>query len=196
MSSDAGKKLKLSLSEAAAELVRAAEMEVDGATQRKLVTSLEALKESFDAKLNTIQQVVKQASSNSDDKIDTVNQNIDKLNETMKNDRKMQSLEWAIQNADVNCFDYYVPNANSCYHTKTTSTVLIRNTLLWFRRGRGYYLDDGNIHDQDPAYLREQQKDEAKEKFRTKFVAQIYALTGVEPRLEKQTDGRYIIYYS
>jgi len=194
MSSDAGKKLKLSLSEAAAELVRAAEMEVDGATQRKLVTSLEALKESFDAKLNTIQQVVKQASSNSDDKINTVNQNIDKLNETMKNDRKIQSLEWAIQNADVNCFDYYVPNANSRSHTQIASTGLIRAALLWFRRGLSCYLDDGS--NQDPAYLREQQKDEAKEKFRTKFVAQIYALTGVEPRLKKQTDGRYIIYYS
>jgi len=195
---------KMSLSEAAAELVRAAEMEVNVATQKKLSSSLEALKESFDTKLNTIQQVVKQSSTNSDDKmttvnqnivnltgkINTVNQNIVELNETMKHTQKMQSLAWALQNADIGSFSYYDPNS----YSDKNSADLLRKVLLWFRRGHGCYIGDSML--QHSRYFNEQEKEESREKFRKELAAQIYSLTGANPRWQKETDGRYAIYYS
>jgi len=202
MSTGAG--AKMSLSEAAAELVRAAEMEVNVATQKKLSSSLEALKQSFDTKLNAIQQVVKQSSTNSDDKmntvnqnivnltgkINTVNQNIVDLNETMKHNQKMQTLEWALQNAEIGSFSYYEPNS----YSDKNSADLLRKVLLWFRRGEGCYIGDSTL--QQSRYLNEQQKEESREKFRKELAAQIYSLTGINPRLQKETDGGYAIYDS
>jgi len=196
---------KRSLSEAAAELVRAAEMEVDVATQRQLIERLEELKESVDTKLDSIQQVVEQSSTNSTDSINTVNQNIvhlsdkiDLLNETMKNNQKMQSLEWAFQNAEYGSFDYFVPAGNGVVnsYSKRSSTTLVRNALMSFRKGVGRYIDDGLVADRDPSNRDEQRKEAFREQFRKKIVAQVYALTGVEPLLQKETDVSYTIHYS
>jgi hypothetical protein len=46
------------LAQAAEQLVKAAQLEVDSVTQLKLTTALEGLKDSLDTKLNSVQQVV------------------------------------------------------------------------------------------------------------------------------------------
>ena len=123
-------------------------------------------------------------------KINTVNQNIVDLNETIKHTQKLQSLAWAIQNADIGSFSYYEPNS---YNSKN-SAELLRKVLLWFRRGQGCYIGDSTL--QDERYLHDQKKEESREKFRQELAAQIYSLTGANPRLQKETDGRYAVYYS
>jgi RNA polymerase-binding transcription factor DksA len=188
-----------SLSEAAAALVKAAQLDVASTAQNKqLEASLEALKNSFDSKINSIQQVIQNSEKNFNDKINTLNQSVvNIINENVKevkNEiailRKMQSLEWAIQNVAVGSFQYYSESG----HPINSSTIVLP-VLCSFRTGLGHYMENGQMYH----YFNRSQLSERKESqaaFRTKFATYIHTLTGVKPRLVLEADGRYTIFYS
>ena len=88
-----GPNKKQRLVEAAEALVQAASMEVDTMTQQKLSKDLEALKESFERKLNYVTQTVKSNSENFDTKINTVNQNLVAVKNLLEEQKKRQKSE-------------------------------------------------------------------------------------------------------
>jgi hypothetical protein len=159
------------LSEAAEELIKAAPTVVKTSSQRNDVSSLE---ESLDTKINA------------------VNQNVCNLKDSIERQTKMQSLEWAIQNMDLfesYSFQYYVRPLGSG-DTKQ-SKYDAKHILLSFRQGYSCYIDDG-----DMAEYHHDSSEKTQSEFRDRLVNHIFALTGVEPRLERKDDARYIMFYS
>jgi len=199
------------LAAAAAELLKAAQMDVDSASQQLLSSNLASLKESFDLNLNTLNQLITGLKRELDAKINTVNQNIaslkeelTKLNASITSQTKLQRLEWAIQNADIGTFGYNLYENKSSYPTRKNSKDLVRQILLWFRRDRGYFFGDGSIGDLNLGnyynYVQEKERVDAENErmradFRNALVEQIHALVGQKPRLEKKDGGRYCMYY-
>jgi TolA-binding protein len=128
------------LSEAAAALVKAAQLDVAGTAQnQQLAANLESLKKSFDSSVHGIQQAIQNSEKNFNDKINTLNQKIDTLNgnvNEVKSEiatlRKMQGLEWAMQNIEVGSFLYYPPE----YKIKKQSSTIVLPVLCfsaWYR---------------------------------------------------------------
>lgn len=167
----------VSLSEAAEELIKAATLVVETSSQRK---DLSSIKESLDAKINTVNQNLCQLK----DQVTNVNASIERQT-------KMQSLEWAIQNLGLlegHSFRYYI-HSNIYGTTEGSIKNDAKCILLSFRQGQGQYINDGDTAKHQPS-------EKTKSEFRDNLVHCIYTLTGVMPRLKVDDDGKYAIYYS
>ena len=146
------------LSRAAKALVDAANSDADSMTQQQLTESLTSLKDSFD------------------DKINTVNQNIDKLfsevkksNDISAKQLKLKKLELALAQTHLSSFEYH-----DGYQKK--SAELAKSIIGWFILGYGYNLPD--------AYIYERNYTKSKKAFQDKLVKQIKDLIGREPRVK------------
>ena len=96
------------LKQAAEALVEAANMEVDTVNQQKLADNVDALKESFDTKLNAVTQSVKATNDNFDAKIDTVNQHLVKVQEEVSEVKALLETHMAQQRFAMKCIKYRI----------------------------------------------------------------------------------------
>ena len=180
------------LAAAAEALIEAASLETDTMTQKRLTASLDSLKSSFDDNLNRAVQTVKSSNENFDTKINTLSQHmtdvkkeIGALKLIMEHEKKQKTLERALKLTHLGSFSYYDPNLG----TKNSSD-LAKNVIEWFLVGFGYNLPEAKMSNDYYA-----EKEASKKEFREKFKMQIKVLIGREPRLVKQENGIYSIFY-
>lgn len=188
---------------AAEELVKAASMEVDCATQLKLSSNLESLKESFDSKLNTVNQVVKTLSDKFDVGIDKLDQNqddikslLEKQNIIMTKQNKISNLQWAYAHCEMGAFQYKdIGDGNS--GTKS-STELARKVICFFMTDQGMFVDENNVSVSFDYYRSRNNKEElekSRQAFRDSLKVHISKLIGKESRVAKHNNGKYAIWY-
>ena len=170
------------LAAAAEALVEAASLEADAATHKQLAQNLDALKTSFASNLNRVVHTVKSSNENFDAKINTLNQNVqDVKNEIvamkalLEEERKQKTLERALNLTHLGSFEY--SNARE-------SSDLAKKVIDWFMLGYGVSLPSNATVDY------------RNEDFYEKFKGQMKVLIKREPRLVKEEDGSYFIYYS
>ena len=96
----------------------------------------------------------------------------------MEEERKQKTLERARALTKLGLFRYY---EEFCY--EKDSSDLAKNTLDWFSLGYGMRLSKDARIERDGKI------------FRDKFTKQIKDLIQREPRLEKNDDGSWTIYY-
>jgi len=181
------------LSNAAEALVEAALLDAGTASQKELASKLEALQISFDNKMNTMIQTQKASDLNFDKKINTLNQHLVDLKKDMstmsssiQEENKQKTLERALSMTDLQSFQYYI------HHVEKNSTDLAKLVIRWYMLGDyGYYLPKASL-----AETCGEATDEEAKAFRDKFKAQIKTLIKREPRLKKESDGRFAIFYS
>jgi len=178
---------------AAEALVEAALLDAGTASQKELASKLEALQISFDNKLNTVIQTQKASDLNFDNKINTLNQHLVELKKDMsmisssiQEENKQKALERALSMTDLRSFYYYFNQ-----ETQKNSADLAKNVIKWFMFDHGYYLPDASL-----AQTYRNVTDEETNAFRDKFKAQIQFLIKRRPRLEKESNGRFCIWYS
>ena len=190
------------LAAAAQELLKAAGAEVSSDAQKKISTDLVSFKESFDARLNTVNQSITTLRSHADDKANTADQRLASIDQRLASleqkvllqtqkiskQTKLQTLSFAMQNAVLVSFTYFDT------YSKESST-LVSNIMISFRRGFGYHLPDGTLQNIDKHYYKEKWEKSNKD-FRDKLVEQIHGLTGTKPRVVREGDGPFAIYYS
>jgi hypothetical protein len=137
-----------------------------------------SLKESSDTKLNTIHQ-----------DICNLKDEMAKVSQALKTEAKVQRIQFAI--------DHVENRQNGQYVFATSSVMRIREDLLTpilssFMRGFGYNLP-GN------AYLygvsSNQNNEKGYEDFRSKVVTELHELLGKKPRLNKEANGKYAVFY-
>ena len=90
-----------------------------------VLQSVVAVKDSFDSKLNTLNQSVTD-----------LKEQMVRLNELLAAQTKNQKVEWAISNAGINSFKFY-PKDND--YSGVESTGFVKTVLLSFRKGTGRY---------------------------------------------------------
>jgi hypothetical protein len=182
------------LKAAAEELVKAAYLGTNAEVNKEII---EAINLGTDS-LKELETHLVAWKSSMDDKANTVHQNMDNLKDALaKVDDKVSELKRAqllaagIKNCAYNSFDYVAEGS------RKKSENLIRTILFAVQKGPTWcaFLPDDAVLEQH--YCREETRKKQQE-FRDKLVDQIYALTGVKPRiveLEKK-GGRYVIYQS
>lgn len=180
------------LAAAAEALIEAASLETDALTQKRLASNLDSLKKSFDDNLNRVVQTMKSSNENFDAKINTINQHmagvkseIGGLKTLLEQERKDKRIERAMTLTHLGSFEYCERNG---YGTKQSSDMA-KKALEWFLLGYGYILPDGMVQ-QYPS-----DKEASKKAFCDKFTKQIKDLIGREPRLVKNENGSYSIFY-
>jgi len=141
---------------------------------------LEQLKRSFDTKIDTLNR-----------QVEGLNNELISLKTEVSHGAKMQSLEWAIDNVvNFGTFEYRHTkvNPNSCY----ASSDFVRSVLIWFRKGQGTFIDENIYVDENRI---DHPPPKAKAAFRDKLVEQLLQLTGQKPRVVLKEDGRYSIHF-
>ena len=182
------------LAAAAEALIEAASLETDTMTQKRLTASLDSLKSSFDDNLNRAVQTVKSSNENFDTKINTLSQHmadvkkeIGALKVIMEREEKQKTLERALKLTHINSFNYYDPNIG----TKNSSD-LAKSVIERFPVGFGYNLPAAQMSN---VYGYAEKQAASKKEFSEKFKKQIKDLIGREPRLVKEENGTYSIFY-
>ena len=150
----------------AEELVKAANEHVASDSSASIDKSLQQVKSSITSQTGNL---VKSINELKEEVVD--------LSDTVLEQTRIQSLQWAISNAELNCFNYYEKSS------PLKSTSLVRSILFSFMTGRGYYINDKSLK----SFYYSNEVGEAE--FRTALVSQIYELTGDKPRLEKDSGG-------
>jgi len=183
------------LSNAAEALVEAALLDAGTASQKELASQLETLQISLDNKLNTVIQTQKASDQNFGNKINTLNQHLVELKKDMsmisssiQEEKKQKTLERALSLTDVHQFQYYHEDTCKLISSSHLAKIAIKSFML----DHGRYLPNASLAQR---FSREATDEETKE-FRYHFKAQIKALIKREPRLEKESDGNFAIYYS
>jgi archaellum component FlaC len=197
------------LAAAAEALIEAASLEADAMTKKALIQSLDSLKASFDGNLNKVVQTVKSSDENFDAKINTLTQhvknfdakintlthhveNLDaKINSTEATKMKVLETALSLSLTDVHSFLYYDYGRQAQsgeYGRQAQSGELAKRAIKYFMLGYGMNLPSG--------YSLDGYGDRDGLAFREKFKQQIKALIRREPRLEKNNDGNFTIYYS
>lgn len=192
--SDAKNKLSL----AAEALVEAATLEVDSLTQKKLANEMKEFNKnltnlSLDMEKNTgrfdeLKKIVEKQSSEISkvhDNINTVNHNLNGIKNIMEQQLKIQKLSNAIANAHVGSFEY----KNG--YSSTNSKEYVQKVLQSFVNGFGLYIP--NTFYIGSGYGTNEKETE---EFRAQLKSQVKTLIGREPRLVKESNGQYAIYYS
>jgi hypothetical protein len=128
---------------------------------------------------------------------DSVATSIISLKDTDALSSKRHELGWAIDHADLNSFKYYEKEKRGYSSSAVSSTAFVKTVLISFRQGKGHYIKDRSLHEQSySSYSNDKSEPEAGEqRFRDALASQISDLTGVQPRVEKASDG-WAIYYS
>ncbi len=140
--------------------------------------SIQDLKFAFHSKTNTLLQVINNLKKDVADLTEMVASQSGNHEDLFKK----QTLEWAISNAHLGSFQYYVqPNIFTWYGDSKEVAKLI---LLSFRQGNGH----------DITRYRMNTASGPKE-FRNAISVQIHLLTGVKPRIAMEGKS-CIIYYS
>ena len=164
------------LSNAAEALVEAVLLDAGTASQKELASKLEALQISFDNKINTLNQHL----------VD-LKKDMSTMSSSIQEENKQKNLERALSMADVDSFYYYDYQEGQ----QNISTFLAQNVIKRFMLDCGYYLPKAKLSNED-----REATDEETMAFRDKFKAHIKFLIKREPRLKKESDGRFAIYYS
>ena len=191
------------LAEAAEALIEAASLETDSMTQKKLTANLDSLKSSFADNLNIVVQKLQSSNENFNAKINTLNQHIHDLKiemgalkKIMENQEKQKTLELALTLLDLQSFTYFEFSNN--YHAdQKNSSELAKTAIRWFILGCGYTLSSKATLTIDQRFS---SKSTAEIElfniaFVDKFAGQIKALIKREPRLVKNENGAYSIFY-
>ena len=139
-----------------------------------------SLKESSDAKLNTIHQ-----------DICNLKDEMAKVSQALQTEAKMQQIRFAIGHAEKRQDIKYRDDVN--YQTsQSIREHLLTPILSNFMRGYGQYLphkarifNGNNNNDNEKGY----------EDFRSQVVFELHALLGQKPRLNKETNGKHAVYY-
>lgn len=101
---------------------------------------------------------------------------------------KLQNLAWALDNVELNSFDY---NNSNMVHPQSTADIVF--PILWsFRRGKGYIIPDTALA---LSSKNDEPLDSKRNRFRDQLVVQIHQLTGSEPKLVKQKEGSWAIFH-
>jgi hypothetical protein len=122
------------------------------------------------------------------------NNKLDLQNNKLDLQTKMQSLAFAIENADRNSFKFYSSSGE-----ELDSSELVVELLLCFRGGWCFSIqgDYGTMSTFFYNYINESDRAESQQEFRDRLSDQIQELTGVEPRFEyEEEEEQYNIYYS
>jgi len=174
------------ISAAAEELVKAACMDADISSQQKLTSELASLKDTLKGRLDKVSTQLDTSQQKLSSELASLKTQLDTLNANIQRQTKVQSLQWAIQNASIESFQY------RSKHGPEDSANLVQGILLSFRQDRGHYLPmDAYISDYGHC------TEESKKKFQDSLVAQIYTLTGVKPVIKiGSNDKDLAIYYS
>eukprot|EP00957_Ditylum_brightwellii_P093099 7087985-Ditylum_brightwellii.AAC.1 len=153
----------------------------------KNTSTIPALKESSDAKFNTLTQ-----------SIGDLKQSVENLNSNTLLQTKLQRIEWAYAHADLESFTYYQVQSGYSNASSYTSTAFVKQILLSFRKNMGNYINNRSLDNVYGSYNRDAERiKEGEKKFRNQLVAQIETLLGKKPRIDAGTNGEnYALYYS
>ena len=102
---------------------------------------------------------------------------------------KVQTLQWAITNAELGAFSFFEKD----HFGGSYSTTLVQKILMTFMSNCGLYVNDKSITSQRNGSWDNSESAEAD--FREALSNQIYKLTGQKPRFEKDSKG-WAIFYS
>ena len=143
----------------------------------KVAQQIQLSHDSLDSKINTLNE-----------QISTIKSDIAALKEIMEDERRQKTLERALSLVDVGSFKYY-ENGNSSKNTADLATAVIRAFILGHGKNLPVApaLTAGNMSDKERAV-------HAKD-FVEKFAKQITDLIKREPRVEKEKNGPYKIFY-
>jgi len=197
MTSHPGESSSSRLVMAAQELLEAAGIEISSEQQKQMSRNVSLFKESVESKMESVESKFDTVNKNLastktaiDDKAIKITQRITNLEQKMsdltdmvKKQAKMQNLAFAIENSSLGSFSYYENNAQK------SSSNLVKDIILTFRREQGMILPNATI-----GYYGNFEK--GNKDFHASLTTQIFSLTGTEPRITKNSDGRYSIWYS
>jgi hypothetical protein len=158
------------------------------AQSRTVHGEITKVREGMDANRNEAQAIR--------DEIAKLNSQLELQNSKLDFQTKMQTLAFAIQNAEANSFNYEYLDENQ---NQVSSKDLVRSPLLSFRRGFAHHLPSkkGRIRQNDYHDTPVDARLKSQQAFRDKLSIQIHELTGVKPRFEfKKEDEHYWVYYS
>ena len=191
------------LAEAAEALIEAASLETDSMTQKKLTANLDSLKSSFADNLNIVVQKLQSSNENFDAKINTLNQHVQDLKiemgalkKIMENQTKQKTLKGALTLLDLNSFTYFECSNN--YANQKNSSELAKTAIRSFiLSGYGYNLPSEATLTIDHRFSSKStaEKELLNNAFVDKFAGQIKALIKREPRLAKNENRTYSIFY-
>ncbi len=164
------------LTHAAEELIKAAGAQAENTIQKKI---FEELREINKATVE-LTDSIKYFSS-------LVRSKFDNLNHSIVEQTKHQKLAWAIDNANIDSFDYFEKGD----HRLINSTDLVKAILITFRKGYGHYINDCSLTRYD-CYNNNNKENE--KKFRDDLCDQIHGLLGHRPKITKDKRG-FLIWY-
>jgi hypothetical protein len=134
-----------------------------------------SLKESSDAKLNMIHQ-----------DICNLKDEMAKVSQALKTEAKVQRIQFAIDHVEKR------QNIEYSHANNYKSIRELLTPVLWqFMQGFGYYLPDNAIF----FNVGETNTEVGYEAFRSKVVTELHALLGKKPRLNKEANGKYAVFY-
>ena len=143
------------LEHAARALISAAGSEAD---KEQICKNFDSLKETFDTKLEVLNQSVLTSNEKFDttfnqlhsnvvdvkNEVTSIGDHISSIKNIIGNDDKCRRLEFALANTDIGAFKYI-----DFTRTAQNSKDLVRTILISFRKGFGYYVGEENF---DPSY--------------------------------------------
>jgi len=202
----------MTLSVAAKEPVKATSMDVD---EQKLsynpeselnVVSYdksESVNESFESKLETVNQVVNALSKSFDASIEEVNKNQDdiknllvKQNSLMEKHNTYIRMQWAHGHCEMGSFQFKECN-DYHNHNPMNSTKLAREAIGWFMIGKGMLISRKFVMVDFDSYARKKEgvSETGRSEFRHNFKGHLRKLIGKEPRVEKISNESFSIWY-
>jgi hypothetical protein len=112
---------------------------------------------------------------------------------------KMQTLEWAIANSNLNSFEYVdkeeATSNGEEFTVRVKSTALVLKVFLAFRKGSGYCITDRAVLSKNTNFYYTYPGEVGEQLFRKALSSQIHELIGREPRIGIENSS-YAIYYS
>ena len=151
----------------------------------RLAEAAEALAEAATLEADTITNkevvaAIESLKTSFDAKINLLKSDISSMKAIMEEEQKQTRLYRARECVNLSSFIYYADGY------KKESKDLAKEVLMWFSLGYGYNLPNGRM-----SYYEENHQ-----AFRDKFSNQVKALIGRDPRLVKNENGVWTMYYS
>lgn len=150
---------------------------MDHSNRVSIENAISPLKESMDDKLNTLNQSV----THLKDEVGSLKAELTAIKDQLLVQGKHQILEWALENCSSGAFQ-----CRSAAFGCPSATVPMKDILLAFRHNRGC-----SIHG---CYL-DSQNESGYAKYHRALEKQIDQLIGHKPRIVKDKDGKWVIYY-
>jgi len=122
-------------------------------------------------------------------KLVEIDKRLQQMTSVMEQEAKLRKIEFALHNVHRKSFDYQTflwDYGENC----EDSGSLVTEILWSFLKDCGYYLPTNGMIPRN-----DHNEEQARKEFRQSIVFQLESLLGSKPRLSKEKDGRYAVWY-